>query len=263
MQIKKALIFAAGFGTRLAPLTQHLPKPLVEVAGKALIQYHIEKLVKLGVTELVINTHWLSEKLVQALGDGSAFGAKIIWSHEPQILETGGGMQQALAFLGDHPFIVVSADIWTDYSFVSLLNEGLDSVMGNCFAHLVMVKNPPHNSAGDFLLQEEEAWIDGHCQFSVSQKPLMTQSTFAKEASAYKKAYTYAGIGLFRPEFIGDYLASLPEGFNIDRQPYPLRKPLINAIEKKRVSAQIHPGYWQDIGTMARLNELKAYLAQG
>ena len=120
MPVERALIFAAGFGKRMRPLTETTPKPLLEVAGKPLIQHHIEKLVDCGIRDLVINTHWRADRLVEALGNGQLFGASIQWSHEPEILDTGGGMRNALPMLGNGNFLVINSDVWTDYPLSSL-----------------------------------------------------------------------------------------------------------------------------------------------
>ncbi|NLZ87507.1 MAG: NTP transferase domain-containing protein, partial [Gammaproteobacteria bacterium] len=122
----KAMILAAGLGNRMRPLTLHTPKPLLEVGGKPLIVWHIEKLAAIGVTEIVINTAWLGEKLAQALGDGSQFGVKILWSHEGEGLETAGGIIHALPLLGNQPFILLNGDVWTTMDFAPLLDVDLN-----------------------------------------------------------------------------------------------------------------------------------------
>lgn len=257
MTVKSALIFAAGFGKRLAPITDSLPKPLVVVAGKSLIQYHIEKLVQLGITEIVINTHWLHHKLVDALGDGGALGACIHWSHEPEILETGAGMQNALPFLGKDPFIVVSADIWTDYSFAPLLDNQLLNQRPHSLAHLVMVENPEHNPAGDFVLE------------SADTRFARVSSASATVSSKNNSRYTYSGIGLFCPEFILHYIQGKQHLNSIEKEragkvkiePYPLRDPLNSAVAKGLVSAEVYSGRWHDIGTIDRLHRLKEEFA--
>lgn len=137
----KAMILAAGLGNRMRPLTLHTPKPLLAVGGKPLIVWHIEKLQKIGVTDIVINTAWLGEKLAQALGDGSQFGVNIHWSHEGEGLETAGGIIRALPLLGSEPFILINGDVWTSMDFAPLLNVRLQ---GND-AHLVLVDNPPQH----------------------------------------------------------------------------------------------------------------------
>uniref|UniRef100_UPI003565A5C3 nucleotidyltransferase family protein n=1 Tax=Halopseudomonas sp. TaxID=2901191 RepID=UPI003565A5C3 len=146
----KAMILAAGKGERMRPLTLHTPKPLIQVAGKPLIHWHLQALIRAGLTDLVINHAWLGEKLVAALGDGGALGACIQWSAEDEPLETGGGIQRALPLLGTEPFVLVNGDIWTDFDFARL-----DLPAGK-LAHLVLVDNPAHKQIGDFSLH------DGH-----------------------------------------------------------------------------------------------------
>jgi len=141
----KAMILAAGRGERLRPLTDTTPKPLLQVDGKALIEYHLEALVRAGFDEVVINLSWLGEQIRDRLGDGTAYGLSIEYSEEPTALETAGGIVQALPLLGER-FVVVNADIFTDYDFTRL--RTIDSL-----AHLVLVDNPDHHARGDFSLQ--------------------------------------------------------------------------------------------------------------
>ena len=119
----KAMILAAGRGERLRPITDSIPKPLVQVRGKSLIQHHVEALVSAGFTELVVNHAWFGEKIEAALGDGSRFGVSIQYSAEGTALETGGGIHKALPLLGDDPFLVVNGDVYTDYPFTNLANQ--------------------------------------------------------------------------------------------------------------------------------------------
>lgn len=234
-QITTALIFAAGFGKRLAPLTDKTPKPLVDVCGKPLIQYHIERLAKDGITELVINTHWLGDKIREFLGDGRSLGVEICWSNEADILDTGGGMKHALPLLGKHAFLVINADIWTDFPFERLLNKQPDC----SGAHLVMVPNPDQHNEGDFLLADNG--------YLALDKPLGAGS----EESNPRK-YTYSGIGVYSPGFI--------EGFKTSEKAFPLREPLKAAIASGKVTAELYQGDWQDIGTLERLETLRARL---
>src|SRR5574344_543565 len=145
---------AAGMGNRMRPLTLHTPKPLLEVGGKPLIVWHIEKLQKMGVQEIVINTAWLGEKLADALGDGSQFGVHILWSHEGEGLETAGGIINALPLLGDEPFILLNGDVWTSMDFAPLLGIELEDNL----AHLVLVENPQQHPEGDFTLADGKAY---------------------------------------------------------------------------------------------------------
>jgi len=143
----KAMILAAGRGERLRPLTDRVPKPLLPVVSRPLIEYTVESLVAAGVCEIIINLAWLGELIEKALGDGRRFGAVIRYSYEGRIgLETAGGIVHALGLLGDEPFLVVNGDIVTDFPFQRLRDQPAD------LAHLVLVPNPPHNENGDFSI---------------------------------------------------------------------------------------------------------------
>ena len=225
----KAMILAAGLGNRMRPLTLHTPKPLLEVGEKPLIVWHIEKLQKIGVTEIVINTAWLGEKLANALGDGSQFGVKILWSHEGEGLETAGGIINALPLLGDEPFILVNGDVWTTMDFASLL----DVQLGEQQAHLVLVENPPQHLKGDFILSNGLAY------------------TFEQEQLG--EALTYSGIAVLDPQmFVG-----LENG---KRALAPLLK---QAMQQQQVSAEKMQAVWVDVGTPERLQQLDQQIKQG
>ncbi|MDM1021229.1 nucleotidyltransferase family protein [Acinetobacter sp. VNK23] len=225
----KAMILAAGLGNRMRPLTLHTPKPLLEVGGKPLIVWHIEKLQKVGVTEIVINTAWLGEKLANALGDGSQFGVKILWSHEGEGLETAGGIINALPLLGDEPFILVNGDVWTTMDFASLL----DVQLGEQQAHLVLVENPPQHLKGDFILSNGLAY------------------TFEQEQLG--EALTYSGIAVLHPWMF----AGLENGKR------PLAPLLKQAMQQQQVSAEKMQAVWVDVGTPERLQQLDQHIKQG
>ena len=162
-----AMILAAGRGERLRPLTDHTPKPLIDVRGKPLIAHHLEALHRVGVESVVINVSWLADRIVEALGDGRDFGLEIRYSHEPKALETAGGIVQALPLL-EEQFLVLNGDVFTDFDLSTLsLKEGAD-------AQLVLVPNPPHHPAGDFAI--EQGWL----------------------SNAAENRYTFSGIGLYR-----------------------------------------------------------------
>jgi len=144
----KAMILAAGRGERMRPLTDNTPKPLLKVAGKSLIEHHIDNLKSAGFTELVINTAWLSEKIHQQLGDGSQYGISIEYSDEKEALETGGGIKKALPLLGEN-FLVVNGDVWCNYDY-----SQLPTLAEDMLAHLVLVNNPEHNPVGDFSITD-------------------------------------------------------------------------------------------------------------
>ena len=225
----KAMILAAGLGNRMRPLTLHTPKPLLEVGEKPLIVWHIEKLQKIGVTEIVINTAWLGEKLANALGDGSQFGVKILWSHEGEGLETAGGIINALPLLGDEPFILVNGDVWTTMDFASLL----DVQLGEQQAHLVLVENPPQHLKGDFILSNGLAY------------------TFEQEQLG--EALTYSGIAVLHPRmFVG-----------LENGKRPLAPLLKQAMQQQQVSAEKLQGIWVDVGTPERLEQLDQYIKHG
>lgn len=226
-----ALIFAAGRGERMRPLTEHTPKPLLSVGGKRLIEWHLEKLAALGCGTVVINTSWLAECFPPALGDGSRWGLKLVYSYEgPEPLETGGGMAKALAHLGDGPFIAVNGDVYCDADFSRLPRqpEGL--------AHLLLVDNPEHNPAGDFALRD-----DGRVDSDGERK------------------LTFSGIGVYRPEL----LLRCRGQWQIPGEAHPRFKlaPILRAaMAEGLVTGQRHDGVWLDIGTPQRLADLDAAL---
>ncbi|MHA3097800.1 N-acetylmuramate alpha-1-phosphate uridylyltransferase MurU [Acinetobacter brisouii] len=224
----KAMILAAGLGNRMRPLTLHTPKPLLAVADKPLIVWHIEKLQKIGVTDIVINTAWLAEKLIAALGTGDQFGVRIHWSNEGEGLETAGGIIHALPLLGDQPFILVNGDVWTNYDFAPLLQVEL----GQNLAHLMLVDNPVQHPQGDFVLSAQKAY------------------TF--EQNQQGEALTYSGIAVISPEMF----AGLAEGKR------PLAPLLKEAMLQGRISAQKLPAAWVDVGTPERLSDLDRQIRQ-
>src|ERR1700752_4609398 len=215
----KAMLLAAGRGERMRPITDSRPKPLVPVAGKPLIDWHLGALARAGFREVVVNTSWLAPQLHAALGDGSAWGVSISWSDEgPVPLETGGGIFRAVPLLGPGPFLVVNADIWTDIDFATLsLEEG-------AHAHLVLIPNPPHHPRGDFGL-------DGDL--------VVRRET---------DRYTYSGVGVYRPEFFGGCTAGR----------FPLLPLLNRAIAARLAHGRVHRGEWCDVGTAERLASLDA-----
>lgn len=218
----RAILLAAGRGERLRPITDTVPKPLVRIAGRALIEYHLENLARAGVGEAVINLSWLGGQIRAALGAGERFGLAIRYSEEgPVPLETGGGIARALPLLGSEPFLVVNADVWTDLEFAALreLPAGAD-------ANIVLAPNPAHHPEGDFALR------DGR----------------VLEASADR--LTYTGIGLYRPEFFA--------GWPGER--FPLRPLLRRASAAGRLRGQVHRGEWFDAGSPERLVWLDAHV---
>ncbi|WAJ70376.1 N-acetylmuramate alpha-1-phosphate uridylyltransferase MurU [Catenovulum adriaticum] len=223
----KAMILAAGKGTRMRPLTLTKPKPLLEINGQSLIEYHIKALVKAGITELVINHAYLGEQIPAHLGDGSRYQCHIQYSEEAvDQFETAGGIINALPLLGEQPFLVVNADIWCDYPFSRLIKHPIDQL-----AHLVLVKNPPQHPTGDFAIDQ------GMAQLASGDTQL--------------KKYTFSGIAIYQPEFFrGEH-----------SMPLALGKLLRNEIKNKNVSAELYNGQWSDIGTPERLANIKQKLA--
>lgn len=213
----RAMILAAGRGERMRPLTNNIPKPLLEVAGKPLIVYQIEALVLAGIDRLVINTGILGDQIKNRLGHGEAFGVKIDYSDEGDTpLETAGGIIKALPLLGEDPFIVTNADIFTDFKYASL---------PDCLhfdAHLVLVNNPSHHPEGDFVLEYDKVKNEG------SEK------------------LTFSGIGIYQPHFF----KNCPSG------PYPLAPLLRQSAQANRLTGQYYEGFWCDVGTPERLNQL-------
>jgi len=220
----KAMIFAAGRGERLRPLTDKLPKPLVPVAGKPLIVWHLERLAAAGCSEAVINVSHLGEKIVQALGDGRRYGLSIAYSREAEPLETAGGLAQARALLGQQPFLVVNGDIYCELDVTRLLRLAL----GERLAHLVLVPNPPQHPKGDFTLEHGSV------------------------GNAAAPRYTYAGVSVISPALV----AGIKPGEKGQLAPL-----LRAAAERGLVSGELYAGRWQDVGTLERLAQLEAELA--
>jgi MurNAc alpha-1-phosphate uridylyltransferase len=216
------MLLAAGRGERMRPLTDTVPKPLLQVGGRALIAWHLAALARAGIREVVINLAWLGGQVRAALGDGREFGVSISWSDEgPVPLETGGGIFRALPLLGAAPFLVVNADIWTDIDFGRL------QLPAGSLAHLVLIPNPLHHPRGDFGLDGERV------------------------VNRESERLTYSGVGVYSPEFFAGCTAGR----------FPLLPLLNRAIAAGRVSAQVHHGQWCDVGTAERLASLSSRLS--
>ena len=221
----RAMILAAGRGERMRPLTDTTPKPLLLVAGKPMIQYHIEALAAAGIRDIVINLAWLGAQIRAALGDGSQFGVRIQYSDEGDAaLETGGGVFEALPLLGPAPFIVVSGDLWTEYP----LGDCVHKLATADVAHWVLVPNPDFHTRGDFGLADGRLTEQG-------------------------ERHTYANIGVFRPEF---FAACRPGRF-------PLAPLMYEWIRQGRVSGELYRGVWHNVGTPQQLQWLNDVLARG
>ncbi|MEO6969043.1 MAG: N-acetylmuramate alpha-1-phosphate uridylyltransferase MurU [Rhodanobacteraceae bacterium] len=237
--IRQALIFAAGLGERMRPLSERTPKPLLQAGGKPLVVWHLERLAACGVREVIVNTSHLAEQFPAALGDGARFGLRIEYSKEGAIpLETGGGMLHALALIGDEPFIAVNGDIWSDFDFRALPCEP------EGIAHLVLVDNPSHHPQGDFGVDRDGRLL-----------PLA-------DSPGTTRALTFAGIGVYRPELLDNWRAVIGEtpGANATPPRFSI-VPLLRArMPLGKITWQRHGGAWLDIGTPQRLAQLDARL---
>lgn len=221
----RAMILAAGRGERMKPLTDTCPKPLLEVGGKALIEYHLEKLSAIGVRDVVINHAWLGEKIIQRLGDGSRWDLNILYSAESDgALETAGGIKQAMSLLlvDDSPFLVVNGDVYTDFDY-----RNLPEFSSEVLAHLWLVENPEHNPKGDFGLRE------------------------GKLVNHASEMYTFSGIAMYRPAFFEQ----------IAERTVNKLAPLIRSFaEQQQVTASLLTKRWVDVGTPERLAQLNSEL---
>lgn len=239
------MILAAGLGKRMRPLTDNCPKPLLAVAGKPLIVHHIEQLVALGITEIVINHAYLGHMIEEALGDGSQFGCRILYSAESEALETGGGIFNALPLLQESllqdpliqdpliqekednnaPFLLVNGDVWLDWEKIAIPA----SIKGLC--HVWLVKNPDHNPAGDFVLTPSAAVQDKKEQNKLEGE----------------QAYTFSGISLLTPALFN----------NSEAGAFPLAPLLRQAMASNQVSGELYCGDWVDVGTPERLLQVE------
>lgn len=214
----KAMILCAGRGERMRPLTDTLPKPLLEVRGKPLVVWHLERLAKCGFKEIIINIAHLGYKIPEVLGDGSRYGLNISYSDEQNegALESAGGIVKALPLLGDETFLVVNGDVFCDYDFD--VNFDLEDKL----AHLILVPNPEHNLKGDFGLKDN---------FVLNEA---------------QKKYTFSGIGY--------YSGKLFDGMMCKKS--ALAPLLRKAITKNEVSGELFKKMWHDIGTPQRLENI-------
>jgi MurNAc alpha-1-phosphate uridylyltransferase len=226
----RAMILAAGRGERMRPLTDACPKPLLPAGGKPLIAWHLERLHAAGVDAVVINHAHLGAQIEAALGDGRRFGLQLRYSPEARALETAGGIRQALSQLGEAPFLVINGDVYCDADLAAFAARGRERIQAGGLAHLLMVANPDHHPAGDFHL------ADGRLDDSGTPR------------------HTFSGIGVYAPALFGALVPGVPA---------PLAPLLRAAMAEGRVSADLHPGYWLDVGTPQRLAELDRHLAHG
>lgn len=222
----RAIILAAGLGTRMRPLTLETPKPLLQIAGRPMIEHHIIRLRDAGVSEIVINHAWLGEQIEDRLGDGTKLGVSIRYSAESEPLETAGGIAKALPLVApdqETPFLVVNGDIYCDYPFAQLpprLSE-------NTMAHLLLVENPAHNPDGDFVLQGRDVVAE------------------ADDPGA--RRLTFSGISVLSPRLFDGIESGIKA---------PLAPILRQAIQDGKVTGDCYTGYWVDVGTPQRLAEV-------
>lgn len=233
------MIFAAGRGERMRPLTDTCPKPLLKVRGRPLIVWHIVNLVRAGITEIVINHAHLGQLIEDTLGDGSKFGAQIVYSAEGSALETAGGIAKARHLLGDAPFVAVAGDIYCPHFDFSLVKDVLEEedLWGNPYppetrdlGWLYLVKNPAHHTEGDFALEN----------FSI--------------ANEGTPRFTFSGIGVYRPELFD----SVAAGSSAKLAPI-----LREHANQHRIGGEVYRGDWTDVGTVERLEQLNAPLHHG
>jgi len=224
----KAMILAAGRGERMRPLSDRIPKPLLPVAGKPLLAWLVEKLVRAGIADVVINVSHLGAMIEDALGDGAEYGARIVYSREREALETAGGIAQALPLLGGAPFLVVNGDIFSDWDFARCDTAAARLSAAGTLAHLVLVDNPPHHPEGDFCLARGMVAAHGAGRL------------------------TFSGIGIYHPALF----APIAPGSR-----HQLAALLRGPMAEGRVSGEHYRGLWMDVGTPGRLAELERLLA--
>jgi len=223
----KAMILAAGLGTRMRPLTDDTPKPMLKVDDKPLIQYQVERLVAAGITEIIINHAYLGEQIEAFLGDGSQWGCRIAYSAESEPLETGGGIFKALPQLteevGQEPFLLVNGDVWIDMDYAPLVERPLKGL-----AHLVLVNNPEHHPLGDFSLVEGDL---ANYQSDTEQ-------------------FTFSGISIIHPKLFDGCKSGV----------FKLAPLLKRAMDNKQVTGEVYSGFWLDVGTPQRLQQLEQHI---
>lgn len=219
----KALLLAAGRGERMGALTLDCPKPLLSIGKERLIERHVRRLKIAGIDEVVVNLYYLGHQIKSLLGDGAAYGVRVVYSEEASRLETGGGARQALSLLGtEAPFLMISSDVVTDFDFRSLTQKKPD------LAHLVLVPNPVHHDGGDFALTPTQSVMPG-------------------------SDLTYSGIGVIAPALITSNAESC----------FAMREVLFPAAEQGRLTGCVHDGYWSDVGTPERLQATRADFQAG
>jgi len=219
----KAMILAAGRGKRMGSLTQNIPKPLTKISDFTIIEHNILKLKEAGITNLVINISWLGNKIRQYLDNGSNLGVSITYLDESEnMLGTGGGILNALPHLGDRPFWLVNADVYSDFK----INPSTKLRKGD-LGHLILVPNPPHNSSGDFSLKDSRIIYPDN-----------------------GRTLTFSGMSLISPKLFSF----------CNERIFPLEPLLENFAKEDRLSGEINKDFWMDVGTQERLGDLKREL---
>lgn len=241
----KAMILAAGRGERMRPLTDDLPKPLLRAGGTPLIAFHLRRLARAGIRDVVVNHAWLGDKIEAALGDGAGFGLRIRYSAEEVALETAGGVALALPLLGASPFLLISGDTFSDFDYGRVHTIALQMHHAGLSCWCVMVPNPPHHEQGDFRLAGGLLSIT-----TTNQAAPCNEAT----ARARPPQVTYAGIGVYTARVFD----AVERGGKS-----PLRPCLEREIAAGRAAGEYHGGLWFDIGTVERLAELDRLLTTG
>ena len=221
----KAFILAAGLGTRLKNLTKDLPKPLIKVKGKSLLEWNILKLKTAGIDHIIINTHYLGSRIEEAIGDGNKFNIKVSYSHEEKILGTGGALINAKKLIGDAPFLIISGDLWTDYPFSRLINFDLKKM-----AHLILL-NKKKNNNGDMNLKNDCIFVNKN-----------------------SNELTYSGIGIINPKiFQTSKVTKLKLWSDI----------LLPFVNKKEISGEVYNGQAVNINSKKDLDSLDVSISEG
>lgn len=244
----KAMILAAGYGKRMLPLTNSIPKPLVKLNDRFLIEYAIEALKSAGIYDIVINIHHLKKQIKANLKDGKQLGVNIKYSEESQLLDTGGGVMQAINehLIGEEPFIIMSSDIITNYD----INRLLSKPSKGSVAHLILVPNPDFKPEGDFSLNNDYITmpIRHHLNLQTSEQIKPTNMHPTQQLQHNTKNFTYANIGIFTPKFF--------ENIDSTETIFPLSKLINKHINNQQITGEVYDGLWQNIGTLKDLHRM-------
>ena len=216
----KAMILAAGKGTRLAPLTEKVPKPMIPISSEPLIVHQIRWLKRGGITEIVINLHHLADQIKNYLGSGRRFGVDIEYSIEDELLETGGGIVKALSKLGSEPFLLLNGDIWTSYRFQN------QSLSNSSHIHVILAPKPDYRESGDFNLRDE---------------------LVSRSADASKNPFVYCGIAYVNPTVFE----------NESVRQFSFREILFREIDNESVTGEVFENTWIDIGSHDQLKRVR------